>query len=547
VPGEVDVLGEGICGGQPLRAGEGRSLCLVARAPDPSLLRERLYGGMVNVKFDGMQVRRDIGTARRLVTEDAGEGPTLDHPTIIARAAIDADREAARARVSALTDALIEQTGHGLELSNAVLQDLDLSGFDLRRATLSRAQLYGTNLRNADLTEATLICPGLERTNFAGASLRGAYMHALGAQVCDFRGTDLRDLVDATGALFHGCRLDGADLRNAMLSGSSFYQTSLDGAVLDGANLQACQIAESSCVGTTAAGTLLDDAVFTRVEMQRFSLRSATGRNVVIQAPVAAGGLDLRDANLPGLRLVGVRASDLSAASLRAHEADVRDCHLPGLDLRRADIARSSWTRVLAVGARLGDANAEASRWIACVLDGADLRGTKAENMSAVETSAIGASMVGFQGRCAHLRNCDLSDVDLTGAYLYRAMITGDPPASMKLTSAKFTGAVLVQAYITADLRGADMRNARGAYARLNQTVLVDADLTGAQLYEASMVKCDLRGASLRGVAPPVLADRCPGLYEALDAADGTELAAALRAQVTELAESLRRSGGLST
>lgn len=543
LPDDVQLLGEGMRDSGGLRAGSGRSLCLVTTAEDPGSLRERLYLALGKVRFDGMQTRRDVGLHRPLVTEDGVAPPPERHAELLREAALDQDRVSACERVAGATAQLIAATGRGLQLAEAALQNLDLSGFDLRRATFNRAQLYGADLSRADLTEAAMICPGIERTKFTEAVLRGAYLHALGAQVCDFRRADLRDLVDSTGALFHGCYLDGADLRGAMLSGSSFYQTALIGARLDGANLQGCQFAESSCAGASFASAQLDDAVFTRVDLSGTGLRGAIGANVVIQAPTGASALDLGEAGLTGLRLVGVRARDVQAVGLRAPSADLRDCHLPGIDLRGADLSASSWTRVTAPAAQLGRAILDAARWIECVFDEADLSAAKGENLSSVGTSAVNANLTGFKGRCAKFRNCDLSGSDMTSAYLYRAMLTGDPPTSMKLTGVRMGGAVIVQAYITADLTGADLRNVRGAYVRLNQTVLALADVSGAQLFEASLVKTDLRGATMNAVAAPLLADRCPGLADALSAADEVETLE----QVTELGRALHRTKGLST
>ena len=554
VPDDVVLVGEGVRGSQPPRAGTGRSLCVISTADNSDALRRRLYDGLKTVRFPGMQVRSDIGLDRDIVTEGGALPPDAtpaaelpdSHVEFVLAAARDTDRDAARTRVAAVTRALIEHSGRGLELTEAPLENTDLRGFDLRRAVLNRARLHGARLDNANLTEAALICPGTERTRFTGARMRGAYMHAFAAQVCDFRRADLRDLVDATGALFHGCYLEGADLRGAMLSGSAFYQTALDDARLEGANLTACQVVESSCRHAIFAGAQLDDAVFTAVDLSGASLHAAIGRNVVIQRPSAASNLDLSDAQLPGLRLVNVKAYGLAAARVSAPESDVRDCHLPDADLRGADFTSSAWTRVQSPRAKLAGAVATGGRWIDCVLDGADLSGMKAENLSAVNVSAIAASLAAFQGRCAHLRNCDLSAVDLTGAYLYRAMLTGDPPPSMKLAGARLTSAVLVQAYVTADLTGADLANVRGAYSRFNQSIMTRANLSGAQLFEASLIKTDFRDARLVGISPPLLADRCAGLQEALAAA-GTPEALKLAAQVADLERALHRSGSMST
>ena len=129
------------------------------------------------------------------------------HPDIVRTWAKTPDRARAEREVAATTARLIEDTGTGLQLSEADLSGLDLRGFDLRKATLNRALLHSTDLSGANLSGANLICSGMERTKLARADLSGAYVHAFAAQVCDFSGADLSRLVDATGSLFHGCNL----------------------------------------------------------------------------------------------------------------------------------------------------------------------------------------------------------------------------------------------------------------------------------------------------------------------------------------------------
>jgi uncharacterized protein YjbI with pentapeptide repeats len=58
------------------------------------------------------------------------------------------------------------------------------------------------------------------------------------------------------------------------------------------------------------------------------------------------------------------------------------------------------------------------------------------------------------------------------------------------------------------------------AYARLNQSILRDADLRGISLYDASLVKTDFSDARLSALRPPFFADRCAGLIDALAVAD---------------------------
>src|SRR5262249_7540301 len=132
----------------------------------------------------------------------AEPGENLDDKSWLRKWSEHPDRALAGAMVKQRSLALIEKTGRGLDLSNADLNGLNLSGFYLRRALMNRVQLHSADLSEAILTEASIICPAMEKTVLRGANLEGAYMHAMAAQVCDFRNASLDALVDATGSLF---------------------------------------------------------------------------------------------------------------------------------------------------------------------------------------------------------------------------------------------------------------------------------------------------------------------------------------------------------
>jgi len=86
-------------------------------------------------------------------------------------------------------------------------------------------------------------------------------------------------------------------------------------------------------------------------------------------------------------------------------------------------------------------------------------------------------------------RDCDLEHADLSQAYLYRSMITGDPPQSMALGHANLEGSNLVQAYLAAGMTDSNLEATRAAYVRMNQLSLRDANLSGISPFQASFVK----------------------------------------------------------
>lgn len=425
------------------------------------------------------------------------------------------DRQRVEEAVVERTTYLLASTGVGLRLTEANLANLDLSGLDLRGAKLNRAQLHGANLARADLTGATMICPSLERTNFQGAVLRNAYIHALAAQVCDFSDADLTSVIDGTGSLFHGCRLMGATFDRAQLAGATFYQCDLSRAKL-GANLQGATINE--CILTSASfdSADLSQCTITKCNLTGTRFTNASGEALAILRPTSIEGLNLANARLPLLRLVGLRGNGLAAACLHAPDADFVDCDLPGADLVGSDLSHTRFRRCRFANASFDRARIVGSSFSNCSLDAASLQCVSAENLVAVESTFRSAVLRGFKGRCAVFRDCDLAEADLENSYLYRAMLTGDPPSAMVLRNVSARGAVLVQSYIAADLSGADLRGARLAYARLNQSTFVNARLDGAELFQSSLIKCDMTGARLESVAPPFFASRCTGLESAL-------------------------------
>ncbi|MEM7482679.1 MAG: pentapeptide repeat-containing protein [Acidobacteriota bacterium] len=458
------------------------------------------------------------------------------------------DREGAIAESSRWTEERIAASGRGLDLTEAALEGLDLSGFDLRRSILNRALLHSTNLSGANLREASLICPGMERANFSGADLTGAYMHALAAQVVNFEGADLTDLVDATGALFHGCNLAGVRASGAVLAGTTFYQCDLSRADFTSANLQGAAINECVLDQSKLESALVSQLTITKCRMQDVDLRHASGQGLNLQRPTSCDGLLLDHANLPRLRCDEVHGDRLSAVRFTAVGADFHGCRWSAPSFAHADLTHSKWLSCSADGADLRGAKLSGASIRDCSLTEPCLEGASGENLQVVESDLRGAKMAHFAGRCAVFRDADLEGADLRHAYLYRAMLTGDPPLAMRMKGANLDSAVLGQAYLTADLRGASLRNANGVYARLNQSDLTGADLAGFNAFQASMVKTHLTGARLHGLSAPIFIDRCPGFAEAIaQTRQEDPEAAGLESFVRTLAEALKAAHRGST
>jgi uncharacterized protein YjbI with pentapeptide repeats len=447
--------------------------------------------------------------------------PEIDTVTRLRRWATADDRAKATNEVHNHTEQLIADTGRGMVLREADLRGLDLSGFDLRLAVLNRAVLHGTNLSNANLSGATIVCAGMERTILKGANMRGVYMHAFAAQVCDFSGADMRDLTDATGSLFHGCFLTGVNFSGSAIAGTTFYQCIMDGTRFLRSNLQGSTINECNLCASDFTGAQLSQLSITKCNMRSVTLNEASGEGLALQRLIDTDNLSLSQANLPGLRIRNCILSRLKAKSLAAREADIAEVSMPYADFTTADLEHARLINVSLENASFSGAKLDGALLTNCMADQADFSTATGENIAVRESSFQQANMSRFTARCAHFRDCNMAHVNLRNAYLYRAMISGDPPASMSMMEADLSETTLVQSYIAGNLTGVNLRGALMVYARLNQAVLVDADLTGSTLFGASLVKTLFDGAKLDSVTGPVFSDRCSGLREALSVASG--------------------------
>lgn len=449
--------------------------------------------------------------------------PELDTLSRLRRWANAADRQLAAKEVDAYTEQLIERSGRGMVLREADLRGLNLSGFNLRLAVLNRAVLHGTNLSHANLSGASIVCAGMERTILKGANLSGVYMHAFAAQVCDFTGADMSNLTDATGSLFHGCFMEGVNLSGSAIAGTSFYQCIMDRVDFSRSNLQGSTINECHLGEAEFSGAQLSQLTITKCNLRSAILSDTSGEGLVLQRLLDADGLTLARSNLPGLRIRNSTLSKLNASHLAAREADLAAVSMPAADFACADLEYARLSNVSLENSNFSGAKLDGALMANCMANQSDFSGAMGENLSVRESSFQAANMNRFTARCAHFRDCNLAHASLHKAYLYRAMITGDPPKSMSMMGADLSESTLVQAYIAGDLTGAKLNGALMVYARLNQAVLSDADLTGASLFGASLVKTIFENACLDDVIGPAFSDRCSGLTDALASAAGEE------------------------
>jgi uncharacterized protein YjbI with pentapeptide repeats len=175
---------------------------------------------------------------------------------------------------------------------------------------------------------------------------------------------------------------------------------------------------------------------------------------------------DLSNADLSGVNL---RTANLS-------RADLCEANLGGADLFKADL-----TEARCIKARLNPADLLCANLSRADLTWADL----------TEADLTDARLIQTDLRDAYLSRTDLSGADLRGAHLDRANFDG-----ADLSQANLNGADLSRADLRdADLSGADLRGADLKCAVLVETDLTDADLTNCRIYGVSAWRLKLEKA----------------------------------------------------
>lgn len=465
----------------------------------------------------------------------------------VAQFAHSENRAEASAAIATLTQSSLEKRGTGLELSDGDLSNLDLSGFDLRCASFNRTRLHSTRLDGACLAGASLICAGLERTSFVETDLSGAYLHAVAAHVCDFSRANLEGVIDMTGALFHGCKMEQIRFDKAVLSGTTFYQCRLRRSSMKLIEAKGACFTECQVDDVLFDFAQFDQTTFLKCRMENASFKGAIGQQPSILRPTAISGLRLDGAMLPGLRLSELDGELVCAKGLGAPGLDMSHCNLRGIDFSGADLRDARFVGSHVPGANFSSANLTGAALRGTHLDSCDLSNCSAENMSAVECTFRNADLSRIRARAATFRDCDMEAAKFKNAYLYRAMLTGDPVVGMSLRRADFSDAQLTQAYIAADLSEACLANSKLAYVRFNQSLLDRANLSGARPYAATLIKTSMIGAKLTELEPPFFADRCVGLMEAIEAIPDEIGRRRTKRFLNDLAELIQKSHRKST
>jgi len=211
------------------------------------------------------------------------------------------------------------------DLSNCVLDGVDLREADLAGARLAGASLLGANLSRAILFGADLREADMRRINLKRADLRGACLRGANLTMAEMAGCDLRegriavqDKLDGfhvlrhehrpgelTYAVLHGADLSGAQLGGTVATASDFTDAILAGARLAGARLMRAVLDGADLSGADLGGADLTGASLKRTVLAGVNLEHArledTDLSEALGAPPQAGGAALgRESELEG-------------------------------------------------------------------------------------------------------------------------------------------------------------------------------------------------------------------------------------------------------
>ena len=157
------------------------------------------------------------------------------------------------------------EKGQPLDLSNAHLEELNLSNMVIEHVNLRGAYLIGANLTSATLNHMDLSKVKLDEAQLQGASLEGTILTGARLNGANLKFANLKE-----------SKLKRAILRNTNLEGANLYKTDFDEANLRGATLTGACIRDWNINGSTLLDNVNCDYIFTDLEKNNSFRRPRT-------------------------------------------------------------------------------------------------------------------------------------------------------------------------------------------------------------------------------------------------------------------------------
>ncbi|MEA5596802.1 pentapeptide repeat-containing protein [Rivularia sp. UHCC 0363] len=338
-------------------------------------------------------------------------------------------------------DELLEKYQKGCtDFRNIQLPEANLCGVKLSGVDFSHANLSVVNLSGAYLTKANLSCAKLNVARLSGAHLEGANLTEASLNVANLIRANLShaQLVRASLIQSELIRADfsRANLLEANLSNADLREATLRHAVLRNANLNQACLRGASLVAANLERATLNTADLVRADLSGANLREAELRQVnMFRANLS--GANLSDANL--------RWADLRGANLSW--ADLSGAKLSGANLAGADLSNANLTNTSFVHADLTEAKLIQAEWVGADLTGATLTGAKlyATSRFGLKTEAmicewVDLSQLGDRSIIHHLNAEDSGEFFNETPPTVRIIIDRplDPEANFALAGAYF-------------------------------------------------------------------------------------------------------------
>ncbi len=253
----------------------------------------------------------------------------------------------------------------GVDLCEANLCGVKLSGINLSEADLSIVNLSGANLSGANLTNVKLNVARLSGANLEGVVLNNSSLNVANLIRADLSHAQLR------GASLVRAELIRADLSRADLFEANLNSADLREATLRQANLRYANLSEANLKDSSLVGANLEMANLNATNLSRADLSGANMRDAELKQA------DLSHANLSGVDLSGtnLRWADLSEANLCW--ANLSGAKLSGANLIGADLSNANLTNASLVHTNLTQATLINTEWLGADLTSATLTGVK--------------------------------------------------------------------------------------------------------------------------------------------------------------------------
>ncbi|SUH12167.1 Type III effector pipB2 [Rhodococcus erythropolis] len=231
----------------------------------------------------------------------------------------------------------------------------NLTGANLRGASMSTANLPGANFREAQLTDAQLRGAVMPDVDLSGAILVYADMseaHLVGAFLSDSNLSDA-DLSGArlTNADLSDAKLTSADLSEANLESATLIGVDLTDASLIGANLIKADLTGANLTRSLLVTANLTEADLTKANLEDTRMPAANLTRAILWEANLAGTF------LPEANLTGAFLHDANLTDTRLSRANLTDASLHGANLTGTRLSKANLTGAILYGADLSEAD----------------------------------------------------------------------------------------------------------------------------------------------------------------------------------------------